>query len=184
MMGGRIDKIYQVETDEILLSVRTQIKTLKLLLSASPNHARLQLSDKKYETPLDPPLFCMVMRKHFLNGKIIGIHQVSFDRIVRIEVETRNDLGDLVVRQIILEMMGKHSNLMLVDEEGRILDAIRHVTQKMSSVRTVIPGQIYTLPTHNVKLDPMEGAKDEAVFDFWMSQVSEAPAHPQGTETG
>ncbi len=182
ILGGRIDKIYQVEADEMLLSIRTQTQTRKLLLSASPNHARLQLSDKKYETPLDPPLFCMVMRKHFLNGKITGIHQVNYDRIVQIEVETRNDLGDIVRRQIVLEMMGKHSNLMLVDEEGKILDAIRHVTQKMSSVRTVIPGQIYTLPTHNVKLSPEEGAKDEAAFDYWMSQVPETAANAAGTK--
>jgi len=154
LTGGRVDKIYQPEADEIVLNIRSAGKLYHLLLSADPSHARFQLTEKKPETPLTPPAFCMVFRKHFSGNKILGLRQHHFDRILEIETEGLNEMGDLVTRRIMLEIMGKHSNLMLVDENGRILDSIRHVNPLMSSVRQVGPGLPYELPTHNHKSDP------------------------------
>ena len=164
LVGGRIDKIYQPEADEIVLNIRSMGTLYHLLLSADPSHARFQLTEKKPETPLTPPGF----RKHFSGNKILALRQHHFDRILEIETEGLNEMGDIVQRRIMLEIMGKHSNLMLVDEKGRILDSIRHVNPLMSSVRQVGPGLPYELPTHNHKSDPTEPLEEEA-FDEKMS---------------
>ncbi len=171
LVGGRIDKIYQPEADEIVLNIRSMGKLFHLLLSADPSHARFQLTENKPETPLTPPAFCMVFRKHFSGNKILNVRQHHFDRILEVETEGLNEMGDLVQRKILLEIMGKHSNLMLVDENGRILDSIRHVNPLMSSVRQVGPGLIYELPTHNHKSDPTHPLSEEE-FD---ETISAAP---------
>ena len=171
LVGGRIDKIYQPEADEIVLNIRSMGKLFHLLLSADPSHARFQLTENKPETPLTPPAFCMVFRKHFSGNKILNVRQHHFDRILEVETEGLNEMGDLVQRKILLEIMGKHSNLMLVDENGRILDSIRHVNPLMSSVRQVGPGLIYELPTHNHKSDPTQPLSEEE-FD---ETISAAP---------
>lgn len=162
LTGGRIDKVYQPENDQIVLNIRSLGRMYHLLLSASAGSARCQLTEKKIETPLQPPAFCMLLRKHLTGGKILEISQVHFDRIVEIVVEAMDELGDLKKKSLILEVMGKHSNLVLVDENRRILDAIRHVSITMSSVRQIGPGLTYVLPAHNHKINPME----------WMLQIS------------
>lgn len=170
LIGGRIDKIYQPEADEIVLNIRSLGKMKHLLLSANPSHARFQLTEIKAETPLTPPSFCMVCRKHFSGGKVLDIKQHSFDRICEIDVETLNELGDVVEKKLILEVMGKHSNLILVDETGRIIDCARHVSPFMSSVRAVQPGMDYVLPTHNHKADPTRVIRGELDFDLLMQE--------------
>ncbi len=172
LIGGRIDKIYQPEADEIVLNIRSLGKMKHLLLSANPSHARFQLTEIKAETPLTPPGFCMVCRKHFSGGKVLDIKQHSFDRICEIDVETLNELGDIVEKKLILEVMGKHSNLILVDENGRIIDCARHVSPFMSSVRAVQPGMTYALPTHNHKADPTRVLSGELDFDLLMSEYA------------
>ena len=144
LLGGRIDKIYQPETDEAVLSIRSPGQNYRLLLTCQAAHPRLHITEKKPETPLSPPMFCMLFRKHFSGGKIADIAQIDFDRIIEISVEVLNEMGDLCTKKIILEIMGKHSNLILTDENGRIIDAMRHVTEQMSKFRTVLPGLPYT----------------------------------------
>lgn len=156
LVGGRIDKIYQPEADEAVLNVRSQGKMLRLLLTVSASHARLHLTEQKPETPLQPPMFCMLFRKHFTGGKILEIVQHHFDRIIEIRTEVLNELGDPCRKSIVMEIMGKHSNLILVDERGQIIDCVRHVNLLMSSVRSVQPGLPYHLPTHNQKASPLE----------------------------
>ena len=155
LVGGRIDKMYQPEADEAVLNVRSHGKMYRLLLTANASHARLHLTQQKPETPLQPPMFCMLFRKHFTGGKISQIIQHNFDRIIEIRFEVLNELGDPCEKSIFMEIMGKHSNLILVDERGQIIDSVRHVNPLMSSVRSVQPGLPYHLPTHNQKADPM-----------------------------
>lgn len=163
LLGGRIDKIYQPEADEVVLNVRSQGKLLRLLLTANASHARLHLTEQKPETPLQPPMFCMLFRKHFTGGKIVDILQHHFDRILEIRVEVLNELGDLCQKSIMIEIMGKHSNLILIDEKKQIIDCVRHVNPLMSSVRSVQPGLIYELPSHNQKANPQELIPNGAV---------------------
>ncbi len=163
IVGCRVDKIYQPESDAVVLALRKTGETCRLLMSAQADSARLYLTMEKPETPLEPPTFCMLFRKHFGAGKVVSVGQVGFDRIVDIAVETYNELGDLCVKHIILEMMGRHSNLMLVDENGRIIDCVHHVGQGMSHFRAVLPGLPYEHPSHNHRANPLETA-DLAAF--------------------
>lgn len=155
LLGGRVDKVYQPESDEIILGVRSQGKNYKLLLTANPSHPRLQLTEKNRENPAEPPLFCMVLRKHIQSGKITDITQPSFERIINIKIEALNEMGDYKTKTLVLEIMGRHSNLILTDEEGRILECARHVSFDKSSVRQVLPGKEYILPPSKDKLDTL-----------------------------
>ena len=175
LIGGRIDKIYQPEADEAVLNIRSHGKMVRLLLTANASHARLHLTQQKPETPLQPPMFCMLFRKHFTGGKIVQILQHHFDRIVEIRVEVLNELGDLCEKSIFMEIMGKHSNLILVDERGQIIDCVRHVNPLMSSVRSVQPGLLYHLPTHNQKANPLELIPHGAVSFGASMQAYEGP---------
>ena len=164
LLGGRIDKIYQPETDEAVLSIRSLGQNYRLLLTCQAAHPRLHITEKKPETPLSPPMFCMLFRKHFSGGKIADIAQIDFDRIIEISVEVLNEMGDLCTKKIILEIMGKHSNLILTDENGRIIDAMRHVTEQMSKFRTVLPGLPYTHSHHNDKANPLLLHDEDSLF--------------------
>lgn len=167
--GGKIDKIYQPEKDEIVLLIRRPGSALRLLLSAHMDSARIYLTQRRPETPLEPPMFCMLFRKHFSGGKITAVRQLGFDRIVQISAEVYNELGDLCHKKIILEIMGRHSNLILVDEKGRIIDSVHHVGQDMSHFRMVLPGLDYAPPSHNSRLNPLETDSLPA-FDSAFSQ--------------
>ena len=162
--GGKIDRIYQTEKDEVVLQIRRGRDVSRLLLSAHAESARFYLTEQKPETPLEPPMFCMLFRKHFNSGRILECRQIGFDRILEIAVQGYSDLGDPCEKRIILEIMGRHSNLILVDENGRIIDSVHHVGQSMSSFRTVLPGLAYETPSHNHRLDPRETA-EQADFD-------------------
>ncbi len=162
--GGKIDRIYQTEKDEVVLQIRRGRDVSRLLMSAHAESARFYLTEQKPETPLEPPMFCMLFRKHFNSGRILGCRQIGFDRILEIVVQGYSDLGDPCEKRIILEIMGRHSNLILVDENGRIIDSVHHVGQSMSSFRTVLPGLPYETPSHNHRLDPRETV-EQADFD-------------------
>lgn len=153
LADGRIDKVTQPEKDMLLLTVRAGGKNLKLLLSASPAFARVHLTEAAYQNPMDAPMFCMLMRKHLTGGHITALEQLGGDRILRITVENRDELGDTAPRELYLELMGRHSNLTLV-MNGRIVDAIRHVSGDMSRIRQALPGLPFTLPPAQDKLDP------------------------------
>ena len=154
LTGGRIDKITQPEKDTVVMVVRAESENRRLLLCASPNNARCHLTKINYSNPLEPPALCMLMRKQLTGGRITGIRQVDGDRIVHIDMDTVNEMGDHVLRRLVLEIMGRHSNLILTDENGRILEAARHVGPDMSRVRQIQPGMAYAAPPAQDKLDP------------------------------
>ena len=160
LAGGRIDKVTQPEKDTVILVVRAGNANHRVLLCASPNNARCHLTVQSFPNPLEPPMFCMLLRKQLLGGRVLAVRQIGGDRIVHIDVDVVNELGDHVLRRLILEVMGRHSNLMLVDGDGKILDAARHVSADMSRVRQVQPGLPYLPPPGQDKLDPAELTAD------------------------
>ena len=143
LAGGRINKIAQPENDELLITARGSQGQCRLLLSASASLPLLYFTDKNKPSPLIAPNFCMLLRKHIGNAKIIRITQPGLERVVIMELEHLNDLGDVCQKKLILELMGKHSNLIFTDENDMILDSIKHVSSNMSSVREVLPGRPY-----------------------------------------
>lgn len=158
--GGRIDRITQPEKDTIVLLVRAGAANHRLLLCASPNNARCHFTNLNFPNPLEPPMFCMLLRKQILSGRILSIQQMHGDRVIHVDIDTVNELGDHVLRRLVLEIMGRHSNLMLLDEDGRILEAARHVSADMSRVRQIQPGLPYLPPPAQDKIAP-EDADEE-----------------------
>ncbi len=156
IVGGRIDKIYQPEGDEIVLSIRHQKTSYKLLLSSLANMPRIHFTDVPKKNPLNPPNFCMLLRKHIIGGRILKVVQPHFERIVELYIEHLNDLGDRCVKILIVEIMGRHSNIIFCDEDKRILDSVKHVSAHISSVREVLPNRPYTYPPSKDKLNPTE----------------------------
>lgn len=154
--GGRVDKITQPEKDTIILLIRAGSENKRLLLCASPNNARCHLTVQNFPNPLEPPMFCMLLRKQLLGGRVQSVRQIGGDRIVYIDIDVVDELGDHVLRRLILEVMGRHSNLILVDGHDRILEAARHVSMDMSRVRQIQPGLDYLPPPAQDKLDPKD----------------------------
>jgi len=154
LIGGRIDKVYQPENDELILSIRNSGKVCKLLITANASHPRIHLTEKNKPNPSQPPLFCMVLRKYIANGKITDITQPNFERIINIYIESINELGDYSTKKLIVEIMGKYSNIILTDNEDIILDSIKHINNEKSSVREVLPGKKYFTPPSD-KTDTM-----------------------------
>ncbi len=160
VLNGRIDKIYQPEKDEIILNIRSFKSVYKLMLTSNPQSPRIGFTFVSKNNPNTPPLFCMVLRKHIQNGKIISITQPNFERIININIESINELGDYSVKTLILEMMGRHSNIILTDDKYNIIESIKHVNADMSSVRQVLPGLKYIIPSSNGKYDTMKIEKE------------------------
>ena len=156
IMGGRVDKIYQPEKDEIIIQIRNKGNAYKLLLTANASSPRLNFTTIQKENPINAPLFCMVLRKHLSSGKIVGITQPNFERIVNIQVESINELGDYSIKTLVSEIMGKHSNIILIDDKNNILESIKHISFDKSSVREVLPGRTYTLPPSQDKKSPLD----------------------------
>lgn len=156
IMDGKINQVHQPERDEIVISIRTYEQNYKLLMSASASNPRLHFTDTKKENPMTAPLFCMILRKHLCGGKIVSINQEGFDRVIKIGIESYTELGDLTVKTLIAEIMGRHSNIILVGEDGKIIDSVKHIDLTVSAVRQVLPGFLYELPPKQSKLNPME----------------------------
>ncbi len=154
LKGGRVDRITQPERDAVVMVIRAGSENHKLLLCASPNNARCHLTGDTFTNPLEPPALCMLMRKQLIGARVAEIRQEAGDRIVRMDLDAVNEMGDHVLRQLVLEIMGRHSNLMLLDENGRILEAARHVNAEMSRVRQIQPGMEYQAPPGQNKLNP------------------------------
>lgn len=154
--GGKIDKIYQPSRDEILLAVRGGGENVRLLLSASPNGPRLHLTREVRENPAQPPMFCMLLRKHLTGARILRLEQPELERIILLRLEATDELGDRVGRTLVLEAMGRRANLILLDGEGRILDCIRRVEGDVATgQRGVMPGLFYRLPEPRPGLSPL-----------------------------
>lgn len=156
LAGGRVDKVQQPEKDEITLLIRSQGENHRLLLCASASRARLHLTVQQKTNPQEPPMFCMLLRKHLQGGRIAAVRSIHGDRIVEIDVEALDELGDLCIRTLVLEVMGRHSNLILKDNQGKITDALHHVTHVQSRVRQVLPGLPYLPAPAQDKLDPLK----------------------------
>ena len=150
-VNGRIDKIHQPEKDEIVLHIRTFTDSFRLVLSAGSSHPRIHFTDTKKANPLTAPLFCMLLRKHLGSGKIIDVRQKDFERIIIMDIESYDELGDLTVKHLITESMGRHSNIILTDSSMKIIDCIKHVDITVSSVRQVLPGMTYEFPPEQDK---------------------------------
>ena len=163
LIEGRIEKVNQPEKDMLVLLIRAQGKNHKLLLSAAPSFARAHITGASYQNPPDAPMFCMLMRKHLQSGRITEIRQLGGDRVLKIVVENKDELGDTAPRELYLELMGRHSNLTLL-MNGRIVDVIRHVSGDMSRVRQALPGLPFVLPPEQDKIDP-EHLTAENLFD-------------------
>ena len=161
LIGGKVDKIYQPTRDEVVLHMRANGGNVKLLLSANPAHPRAQLTAIPRENPETPPMFCMLMRKHFVGGRVLEISQPSMERVLEFKFETLNDLGDRVERRIVLECIGRKSNLIMLDGAGRITDCMRRVDGDLSAQRPLMPGLFYQMPTPTGKLDPTGLPADE-----------------------
>ena len=152
--GGKINKIAQPENDELIITIKNQRKQYRLFLSASASLPLIYLMETNKPSPLTAPNFCMLLRKHIGSGKIIAIEQPGMERIIRFTIEHLNELGDLCTKYLIVEIMGKHSNIIFCNEEDQIIDSIKHVSAHMSSVREVLPGRPYFIPETQSKLNP------------------------------
>ena len=155
ILNSKIDKINQPEKDEIIITLRKERKNLKLLLSASPNYPRIHLTEVTKPNPLQAPMFTMVLRKYLTGGKIIDIVQLEGDRIVKFLIEASDELGFNSIYTLIVEIMGRHSNITLVRErDNKIMECIKHITPSMNSFRILHPGATYKLPPKSPKVNP------------------------------
>ncbi|MCU6764094.1 Rqc2 family fibronectin-binding protein [Blautia ammoniilytica] len=176
LKGGRINKIAQPESDELLITVRGQDGQKRLLLSASPSLPLLYFTSKNRISPLTAPNFCMLLRKHIGSARITDITQPGMERVVQFHLEHLNELGDVCHKILIMELMGKHSNLIFCDDKGMILDSIKHVSSNMSSVREVLPGREYFIPKTQDKLDPLTITEEEFISDICPKPLPAAKA--------
>lgn len=171
--GARIDKIQQPERDTVLLQLRSPAAgNRRLLLSASSNHPRLHYTEAHWENPAQPPMFCMLLRKHLAGGRILSLRQLPLERAVELRVESADELGELSEKHLYLELMGRNSNLILTGPDGRIIDCLRRVDFEMSEKRQVLPGLFYREPPAQGKLDFREET------EAGLRQALEAVAHP------
>ena len=153
ILGCKVDKVHQPQPDTVVLSLRAPGKNPKLLISAGAFDSRLHLTNQKYANPLSPPMFCMFLRKHLTGAKIVGVEQTGLERIVRFSLEAKDELGLPRTLTLVAELMGKYSNVILLSEQGIIMDSMRHVSPAQSRVRSVLPGLSYEEPP-STKLNP------------------------------
>ena len=155
LIGGRLYKIAQPENDELLITVKQPTGQKRLLISADASLPLLYLTESNKPSPITAPNFCMLLRKHLQNGRITGISQPGLERIVHIDVEHLDEMGDLRRKTLVVEIMGKHSNIIFCDSEGTIIDSIKHVSAAVSSLREVLPGKAYFIAATQDKLDAL-----------------------------
>lgn len=155
LIGGRLSKIAQPEQDELLLTIKSNSGQYRLLLSANASLPLIYITENNKPSPMTAPNFCMLLRKHIQNGRILSITQPGLERIIRFEIEHLDEMGDLCRKTLVLELMGKHSNLIFVNEDGIIIDSIKHISGMISSIREVLPGKEYFIPKTQDKEDPL-----------------------------
>lgn len=146
LVGGRIDKVQQPERDMLLISLRSQGENLRLLAAAGTGNARVHISKASFENPQEPPMFCMLMRKHLIGGRILSVSQPELERMLIIEMDCHDELGLSSKKRLIIEMIGRSSNIILVGEDGRIIDCMRRADFAGDALRRLLPGMIYRLP--------------------------------------
>ena len=174
LAGGRVDKIYQPENDEIHLMIRSKGQNYRLLATCAATNARIHITNNSKLNPIDAPLFVMVLRKHLSGGRIISFEQPDFDRVIYVNVESMSEMGDLTVKKLVIEIMGKHSNIILVNENGMVLDSVKHVSRLISSVRQVLPGNKFEKTPSQNKKDPVGISKGQFL---WELENAKMPAY-------
>ncbi|MGL4623666.1 MAG: Rqc2 family fibronectin-binding protein [Culicoidibacterales bacterium] len=153
LVGGKISKIHQPSQSEILLTIRSQRQNHKLLFSTHPNFARCNLTQQVFYQPDEPPMFCMLLRRYLDGGIITAIEQLNLDRVIRFTIRHHNDLGDVAYKTLVLETMGRHSNLILLDEQEQIIDSLKRVSPSQNRYRTILPKQPYIAPPFDSRYD-------------------------------
>ncbi len=181
--GGKINKIAQPEKDELLFTLKSPGGQHRLAMSASASLPFLYLTDKNKPSPMTAPSFCMVLRKHIGNGRITKISQPGLERIIQFEIEHLDELGDLCHKLLIVELMGKHSNIIFCKEDGTIIDSIKHVSAQVSSVREVLPGRAYFIPETAHKENPLT-ATEASFFETALKKPESISKAIYSTYTG
>lgn len=159
--GGKINKIAQPEKDELLFTIKNNRETLRLSVSANASLPLIYFTENNKPGPLTAPNFCMLLRKHIGTGRIIRVSQPGLERIIELLIEHLDEMGDLCRKRLIIELMGKHSNIIFCKEDGTILDSIKHISAQVSSVREVLPGRNYFIPQTREKADPLTVTEEE-----------------------
>lgn len=170
ILNSRISKIAQPEKDELLFTLKGQNGQQRLAMSASASLPFLYLTKQNKPSPMTAPNFCMLLRKHIANGKIVKIHQPGLERIIHFEIEHFDDLGDLCRKTLTIELMGKHSNIIFCTEDGAIIDSIKHISAQVSSIREVLPGRAYFIPETTHKENPLQTSES-----FFLDTVLRRP---------
>lgn len=161
LLGGKISKIYQHEKDELSINIYSNGQNYRLLISANASSPRIHLSNESLLNPSAPPMFCMLLRKHLTRGTILNIEQFHTDRVIFIDISSIDELGQLAEKRLVIEIMGRHSNVILIDKEsGIIIDSIKRITHEISRIRQVLPGLKYKYPNTGDKLDPLSLNKE------------------------
>lgn len=161
LIGGRVDKIYQPDKNEIIISIRNNGENYKLLMTAASSSPRLHLTNVTRKNPEQPPMFCMLLRKHLTSAHVTDIKQINFDRILEISFECKDELDTTVHKSLIIEIMGKHSNIIFINTETLVvIDSIKRVAENISSVRQIYPGLKYVTPPEQDKLNTLEITKE------------------------
>ena len=163
LIGARLYKIAQSESDELLLTLKGNSNQYRLTISANASLPLIYIGDTNKTSPLTAPNFCMLLRKHLNNGRIVAITQPGLERVIEFEIEHLNELGDLCRKKLIVELMGKHSNIIFTDDEYNILDSIKHISAQISSIREVLPGRKYFIPETSVKCDALSVSKEQFI---------------------
>lgn len=166
LLNGKINKISQPEREELLITVNTADGNKRLLISANASLPFMYITKDNKPAPAQAPGFCMLLRKHIGAGRIIEISQMGLERVVRFKIQHLNEMGDITFKYLYVEIMGKHSNIIFCNEENMILDSIKHIPSSVSSVREVLPGRDYFIPTQEGKINPLESTED-----FFKSKV-------------
>ena len=169
-LGGRVSRVFQPERDEIALIIRNNSQNFRLVISANPGNSRIGITNVTKENPMDAPVFCMALRKHLIGAELKAVDQVDCDRILNLRFTTHNEMGDEVDRVLACEIMGRYSNIILINEKGVIIDCIRRVDERTSSYREVMPARVYMLPPPQNRILP----QDEDSFDQFKERLSEA----------
>lgn len=163
LIGGRVEKIHQPSREEVIISIRTRSGSKKLYISSNAGSARVHITENNVDNPQTPPMFCMLLRKRLGSGKLIDIRQDGLERILFLDFECVNELGDVVTVTLACEIMGRCSNLVIISHEGKVIDSIKRVDEDMSRERLVLPGMKYTMPPRDDRLNFLTAEPEEIV---------------------
>ena len=163
ILGGRIEKINQPDKEQIIINIHNNPNNYKLLLSANASSSRVNLTKNTFNNPSTPPNFCILLRKHLSSGRLIKIYQPDMERILEIHIDSPNDIGDVTTKILVIEVMGKHSNMMLLNHNRKIIDSLKHIDFSTSRLREILPGRDYSYPATQVKANPLDVTKEQII---------------------